>query len=449
MAGTMITSTTSSSTAEKDAKPASPAPGAKQTTTPERRSRPVLLATEGVGASQSPALLARILAERWQCPLRVVSVIEPVTVFAGTTGFLPMPMLIDESYASTRAESVRNNVDTTWPAGTKYELDTRFGAVAREIATDARERDASVVVIGAAPRRRRKHVLSGVLAAQVLRKVRCPVLSVVPELDHLPRQVVVAVDFSDASLRAAREALRVLDDAGTLTLAYAIPWINAERMAPTVGGVMGPEQSMHLLEQLRENLQRWAPLGGTIQLRVLDGIVDDSIIDLARSLEADLIAVGTHGPGVLERMFIGSTAASLLHLAPCSVLAVQPPTAAGRAELELEAWGSAETYDEHSWGKLLDDFTKRNAGRRVSVQVDDLAFGAQLQAAGYTLRGATFDTGDKRVDVMLGAPEGSDGHLTRTISHVLSVALSRDSGGRDVALQVRTDTSETLVIFDS
>ena len=50
---------------------------------------------------------------------------------------------------------------------------------------------------------------------------------------------------------------------------------------------------------------------------------------------------------------------------------------------------------------------------------------------------------------MLGAPEGSDGHLTRTISHVLSVALSRDSGGRDVALQVRTDTSETLVIFDS
>jgi nucleotide-binding universal stress UspA family protein len=448
MPGTMTTSTTSSSFAGPETRSAFSEFASKHGTVPVVRRGPVLLATEGFGASQSPALFARALAERLQCALRVVSVIEPVTVYAGTTGFAPMPVLIDESYASTREESVRNAVDSTWPEGTKYELDTRFGAVSREIAAHARELDASIVVLGAAPRRRRNHVLSGVLAAQVLRNVRCPVLSVVPGLDHLPRQVVAAVDFSDASLRAAREALRLLDDSGTLTLAYAIPMINAQRLAGSLADVMDSDQSMRLLERLREHLQRWAPPGRTIQVRVLDGIADDSIIQLARILEADLVAVGTHGPGVLERMFIGSTAANILHLAPCSVLAVQPPNALERAELDLEAWGSAETYDESLWGKLLDEFTKRNAGRRVRIQVDDLAFGAQLQAVGYTLRGATFDTGDRRVDLMLGAPAGSDAHLTRIISRVLSIALSRDSSGRDIALQVRTDTSETLVIFD-
>lgn len=445
MPGTL--STESSTSTASGFGSVSPGESSKSSSAPARRG-PVLLASQGFGASQSPALIARLLAERLHCSLHVVSVVEPVTVYAGSSGLAPMPILIDESFGTTREESVRRSVETTWPGGTKYELETRFGAVSREIAAAARELGAGMTVMGAAPQRRRNHVLSGVLAAQVLRNVRCPVLSVVPGFDHLPRQVVAAVDFSDASLRAAREALRLLDDAGTLTLAYAIPMINAERLAPTLAGVMTPENSMRLLERLREHLQRWAPPACTIQLRVLDGVADDSILQLATSIDADLIAVGTHGPGVLERMFIGSTAVNILHLAPCSVLAVQPPSAAERTQLDLDSWGTAETADEQQWGKLLDDFSRRNAGRSVHVEVDDLAFGAQLQAAGYMLRGATFDPHDRRVDVMLAPPNASSTHFTRTISQVVSIALSRDSGGRDIALQIRTETSETLVIFD-
>ena len=427
---------------------------AASTPDPKRPSRgivnegPVLLATEGFGISHAPALAARLIATHLERPLHVVTVIEPITVYAGTAGLAPMPVLLDESFASTREENVRHALSAVWPAEATYTLDTRFGPVAGEIASASRELEASMIVVGAAPRHRRKHVISGVLASQVLRHVRCPVLSVVPGLDYLPRQVVAAVDFSPGSVRAAREALRILDDAGTLTLAYAIPMVHAERLLPTLAGELGPDEALQLLRQLRDHLQRWAPPGRTIQVRVLDGIADDGIIGLAASLDADLISAGTHGPGLFERMFIGSIASNILHAAPCSVLVAPPPDATERIELGLDAWGTVESIEEHLWGAMLDDFTRRNANRTVRVEVDDLSFGAQVQATGYRLRGATFDPRDRRVDLMLGTAREGAGHLTRTIPRVHSIAMTRDATGQERALQIRAEQGETLVVFE-
>lgn len=127
--------------------------------------------------------------------------------------------------------------------------------------------------------------------------------------------------------------------------------------------------------------------------------------------------MGTHGPGVFERMFIGSVASNILHGAACSVLAAPSPGAIEQAELDLNAWGTAESVDEPTWERWLDDFSKRNAGRSVR-------------------------------DVMLGSPEEPDAHLTRIISRVRSIARTRDSAGRDSALQIRSESGDTLIIFD-
>ncbi len=412
------------------------------------RGAAIVLATQGLGASRTPTVLARLLAARLHRPLHVVSVIEPVVVYGDAAGLGSVPMVLNELYASDREETVREALAESWATDLQYALEIRLGSVSREIAAAAREVGASYVVVGAAPHRRRKHVISGVLAAQVLRSANCPVLSVAPGFDHMPQRVLVAVDFSAASIRAAREALRLLDDAGTLTLAYAIPMIHAERLLPTLAKVVGPDEAMRMLERLRDHLKRSAPAGTSIELRVLDGIADDQILDLAASMEADLIAVGTHGPGVFERMFIGSVASNILHGAACSVLAAPSPGAIEQAELDLDAWGTAESVDEPTWERWLDDFSTRNAGRSVRVEVDDLAFGAQVQATGYILHGTVFDPRDRRVDVMLGSPKEPDAHLTRIISRVRSIARTCDSAGRDSALQIRSESGDTLIIFD-
>jgi len=48
------------------------------------------------------------------------------------------------------------------------------------------------------------------------------------------------------------------------------------------------------------------------------------IANAAADVEADLIVVGTHGRGAAASALLGSVAKSLLHLAPCPVLAVTP-----------------------------------------------------------------------------------------------------------------------------
>lgn len=56
--------------------------------------------------------------------------------------------------------------------------------------------------------------------------------------------------------------------------------------------------------------------------QVIRGFPDQVIIDEARSWNADLIVVGSHGRGFWGRM-LGSVSSGVVHHAPCSVLVVR------------------------------------------------------------------------------------------------------------------------------
>lgn len=280
----------------------------------------ILLATDGFSHSHAPPHVAHLLAERLHRPMHVVSVIEPV-MYVDVTGLPTMHAMLDDSEAARHAARIKASLATTLPAGADVTVHVRMGSIAHEIADVAAEVHASHVVIGAAPLRKRRQLVSGVRAAQALRTVTCPVLSVSPSCDGLPRRIVAATDFSDASLRAVEEASRMLDASGTLFLVYTIPMADAERLMPTLADVMAPEHAMRLLERMARRVRPLIPASATIELRVLDGMAASAILEFAVSEGADLIAVGTHGPGLLERLFIGSVATTVLHEATCSVLA--------------------------------------------------------------------------------------------------------------------------------
>ena len=56
---------------------------------------------------------------------------------------------------------------------------------------------------------------------------------------------------------------------------------------------------------------------------VIAGVARDVIVQYAESVQAALIAVGTQGRSGLARLTLGSTAASVIEAAPCSVLVVR------------------------------------------------------------------------------------------------------------------------------
>lgn len=66
------------------------------------------------------------------------------------------------------------------------------------------------------------------------------------------------------------------------------------------------------------------------------GDVPTLIAKAARAVEADLIAVGTHGHGGFASTFLGSVTRGLLHSAYCPILAIPPERGDERAQREQE-----------------------------------------------------------------------------------------------------------------
>jgi nucleotide-binding universal stress UspA family protein len=404
---------------------------------------PVLLALHGRETSDAAGLAAHLLADRMRTDMRIVTVIEPMPSVTGPDGLPLVAGFTVESWEA-REDAVLRRLSLVPAHGEKREIDVRFGQAVAEIVRAAEEMEASVIVVDAAPNHRLRHTVSGRCATHVLRRTHIPVLSVSPGFSVLPRRAVAAIDFSPASVEAARVAIRLLAENGELTLLHVAPESSHPRMIAGENGDDTALNVMRSLERIGEELLPLAASGTVIRPRVTSGVVVSEILWNADELEADLIAVGTHGPGIVERLFLGSVAGTVLELAGTTVLAAPSPEP---VDANSTTTGTSVSEEPGTWRTWLDEFSRRNTGRPVNIEVDDPAIGAQVQARGYILHGTVCDPSNNAIEIMLGSAPGGDAHLTRKIEGVDSVAISMDVRGRDAALEVKHGEGRTLVVF--
>jgi nucleotide-binding universal stress UspA family protein len=351
----------------------------------------------------------------------------------------PIPMLPEGDIRRMREDGVRNVLRAAL-GDNGWSLEVRLGQTAREIRNYAKEIDATAIVMAAHPHHQFGHTISGVRAAQVLRGCTCPVLSVPPSFTALPRTIVAAVDFSPSSIRAAQAALLLAADDARLILVHVRSLYNGRDK-------MSESDVAALFDRTREELAPFTPSLVPLETRDMQGEVVQELLECVNSLGADLLAVGTHGPGLVERMFVGSVAASALHLARCTVLASPAPPAADAANLELRVRGTTTMTSPAEWAATVDAVSRRNVGRLATLEVDDRDIGAQIEAGGYVLQGIAFDPHDQRVSLMLESPKVSGAHLTRSIANIDSVAVTRAADGRDRAVAITHGRGQTLLLL--
>lgn len=409
------------------------------------RRGPVLLATDGMSESGAAAVAAQLLAARLDLPLEVVTVLEPLPTFtAAPDVVIPIDPALDEARRDERETRVSDYVGRFAGGAPPPVIHTRFGHVATEIAHLARDRAATIIVMGSAPHRRFRHRVSGQRAAQVLHSAPCPVLSVPPTFTALPHSVVAAVDFGPSSARAVQAALLVVAEGGTVTLTHIVP-----PPVPIAWLKIVPEEElavdMHaMFDLVREEIGSAIPDGIDVETRLVTGDTVDGILSSATLLNADLIAVGTNGPGIIARAFLGSVADSVLHGAEQPVLVCPPPRLDEAVALRHRPAAVASSDHAAEWAASLDAFSVRNAGRTVMLEVDDPAIGAQVTGRGYTFLGATYEPTAHRVEIMVGDASQPLHHVTRSVLHPDAITVTPSEVGDGEVLDIRHGRGHTI-----
>lgn len=204
------------------------------------------------------------------------------------------------------------------------------------ILTDvARRITADLIVVGATGSGPLAAELLGSTADRVVRKAPCPVLVTRGEL-RLPLQRVLApVDLSPLSKDAFRYGLNLVSQLAwrgeaEVRAVYALSFLDALALQrPTQkSGEISIKQAEHeegeLLRLVLDGSEE-TPLH--LEAAVLQGEARFEILREMSRNPVDLVVLGTHGRGGLDRLVLGSVAATVARKAPCSVLLISPEAA--------------------------------------------------------------------------------------------------------------------------
>jgi nucleotide-binding universal stress UspA family protein len=143
------------------------------------------------------------------------------------------------------------------------------------------------------------------------------------EARSLPSHACAAVDFTPASLAAATLAAALLSTDGTLSLVHACAFKGANAQP---GGLIDLYRSgaQAKLDEAVADVRRHTRR--RVEGVMIDGEPAATILGFAQRERCDLIALGGHEQGLVDRILLGSVRTRVLRSAKCSVL-VAPPTA--------------------------------------------------------------------------------------------------------------------------
>ena len=145
---------------------------------------------------------------------------------------------------------------------------------------------------------------------------------------NIYKRVLVATDFSDTNLRAAKRAvLLAKQDKCDLILLHVIEHFPLDSGPLSSVFQYNTEQTDALTGHVRAKLDEMKRILGykeiKTEFRITSKSARNEILRFAKAHEVDLIVVAPHGQGVIGSL--GSTATGVLNNADCDVLAVREP----------------------------------------------------------------------------------------------------------------------------
>jgi nucleotide-binding universal stress UspA family protein len=133
-------------------------------------------------------------------------------------------------------------------------------------------------------------------------------------------RILVAVDGTPESLDACRQAARLAEPQATIEAAISSVF------SPETASALGAQDMADQLAQTASSALVAAAgiLGPDAELRRLQGLTVDALLEECERMQASLLAIGTHGHSRFEEIVLGGVAGELVHQASCAVLVARP-----------------------------------------------------------------------------------------------------------------------------
>ncbi len=238
------------------------------------------------------------------------------------SGGTDVPIDVDtmnQAVLQSARERVVEVLSASLPQTALARLEVHLGRAAVLLREVVVERDAGLVVVGAKHHRAVTRWVGGSTVHNVVRTSKVPILVARHTSTKIDR-VLAAVDISYAAAPTVAEArrfarlfnaeLKVVHVIEPLPVIAALPIaldreayyrIAEERFRETVPGLLQESETAQLVRR---------------------GPAEDALAQEAIEWEADILVVGSHGKGWMDRLLVGSTTERLLNRLPTSTLVV-------------------------------------------------------------------------------------------------------------------------------
>lgn len=281
----------------------------------------ILFPTDGSECAEQARQHAFYLADRFEAALHVIHVDEREVELSDVIDIRESDVLAD-LHAPQHTETAVSE-----PRVQEHRI--VHPSVAEGILSYASEHDTNLTVLGTHGRRGLRRLVLGSVAEEVVRQAPHPVMTVgrgaKPPEAFDGGHLLVPVDFSE-------HQTRLLAHARELALAYGMHLtllhvVEAEELPDVYDGYADPPDLGAITGRVEEALEDQADAlrdrGLEASVEVRDGHVASQTLDAAETLDADLLAIATHGRAGIERMLMGSVAETVIRRAPCPVFTVK------------------------------------------------------------------------------------------------------------------------------
>jgi nucleotide-binding universal stress UspA family protein len=199
---------------------------------------------------------------------------------------------------------------------------TPFDGIAKKV----EQLEPDLVVMGTHGRTGLGRLVMGSVAEKVLRHVRVNQLALhknapIIRAKHAFERILVPVDFSEFSKRALAMAVNLLVPTGDLHVAHVV----ASPIHPSfyAGGITALfEVDPELPKRIHERMTEWLEGQPVASIEIREGDVFAEIEDIRKTLDPQLVVMGTRGLTGLDHLLVGSVAEKMVRISEIPVLTV-------------------------------------------------------------------------------------------------------------------------------